>query len=94
MLTIYSHRMGRQRLLGLLLALAGLAVSALAFVVPGPHALEAKAVEAGHGRRRGVVVMGEASRSSGRQQEPQHTRKDVMLGLMSAVVGASALGCV
>lgn len=90
MLTIYSHRMDRQRLLGLLLALAGL-VSALAFVVPGPHALEAKAV----GRRRGVAMMGEASRSSGRQQgPPQHTRKDVMLGLMSAVVGASALGCV
>lgn len=38
--------------------------------------------------------MVEGSRSIGRQPEPQHTRKDVLLGLVTAVAGASALGCV
>ena len=38
--------------------------------------------------------MVEGCRSSGRQPEPQHTRKDVLLGLVTTVAGASALGCV
>lgn len=88
--------MGYQRLLGLLLALAALTVSALGFVVPARHAqlgAGAEAAVAARGRQRGVTMV-EGSRSSGRQPEPQHTRKDVLLGLVTAVAGASALGCV